>query len=596
MTRKKFTGAICMLVTAVLIVPFILSGCNSGQGSDKKTPSTMADQTQKEDTKSADEQESNKEESKQQETEKPKNNFPTQELIGADGKRITNFFGIHTMIYPEDDMKQHMDWAEHLIGKGGYVKERFEPITPKTQGPASQWVAFLKECYERELIPVVKIGGAFQGDKWAGPEATGPNDYSGLAAAVKRVFEQLPMKKGVPIYVELFNEPNLRFEWGGEMPNPREYGHLLVQLADALHSIGDPRIRVMNGALSPGGDYHHLKFLETMIKTVPESLWAFDVWATHPYPYNHPPEYNIHDGTAIYKEHAIDSYMQELKILERYGRKDTKVILTETGYELGNEWYTTKLSTAEDFPAIDDENRKDYTMRAFRDYWSKWPEIIAVCPFEMAAVQPRNWGNFDWIYIDSGSDDKGYPTNPHPHYDAVAALPKPPYVPDPSLQNTEDKNMDLPASNDNIALGAKVDASTTMDNWGWEMSKINNGFTADSDLGWTSAGEEQEEWVTYEFKEEREFSKVVLVPRSDGIEVGKYFPQEYQIQVSNDGKTWNTVYTHKNQTGEVFNPGAEPQTCTFDKVKGKFMRLLITRKTNHGEGGYHAQLSEMEVY
>lgn len=586
MLTKKRLLFICLIFS--FIIPLMFFGCSSaernGNDSTKEAESTVmaGDKNENSDTKA--------------DAERPKNNFHTQDLIGADGKRVTNFFGIHTMIYPEDDMKQHMDWAEHLIGKGGFVKERFEPITRNTKGPASQWIAFLMECYERDLIPVVKIGGAFEGHRWAGPEATGPNDYSELAAAVKRVFEQLPLKKGVPIYVEVFNEPNLRFEWGGNMPNPREYGHLLVQVADALRSIGDPRIRVMNGALSPGGDYHHLKFLETMLKTVPESLWAFDVWASHPYPYNHPPEYNIHDGTAVYREHTIDSYMQELKIIERFGRKDTKVILTETGYELGNEFYTEKLSPSENFPAITEELRADYTVRAYRDYWSKWPEIIAVCPFEMAAVQPRNWVNFDWIHLDSESDDRGYPTKPRPHYDAVAALPKPPYVPEPALQNTEDRNMELAVDSGNIAIGAKATSSTSMENWGWSLSKINNGFTTDSDLGWTSSGEQEVEWVTFDFSSEKEFGKVILVPRSDGQDTGKYFPQSFDIQISNDGKEWSTVYTHKNNKGEVFNPGAEPQTHTFKKTKARYFRILITEKTNHGDGGYHVQLSELEIY
>lgn len=523
--------------------------------------------------------------------EAKKESYLTAPLLTGEGKRVTNFFGIHTMMYPEDNIAQHLDWAKYLVGEGGYIKERFEPISINTKGPSSHWVNMLKEMYKRNLIPIIRIGSAFDGEKYAIPQATAPGDYSELAAAVKRVFEQIPLKKGVPIYVEVYNEPNLLLEWGGQTPDPEAYGHLLVDISKALKSIGDPRIRVMNGALSPGGNYNNVLFVEEMIKTVPESLYAFDVWATHPYPANHPPEYNNHDKTAKYRDFTIDSYILELEILEKYGRKDTKVILTETGYELDNNMYAF-----EGVQPITEESRTDFSMRAFRDYWSKWPEIIAVCPFELSAVQNKVWNRFDWVQFYSESDETGYPTEYTPQYKAVADLPKPAYVPDPSLVDTEDKNMEGKKNSGNHAIGATVTSSSSIENWGWTLSKINNEFTADADLGWSSDGEQQDEWVVYEFPEAKEFSKLVLVPRSDGSETGKYFPQAFQVQVSDDGSTWKMVFTFKHPGPELLNPGAEPQEYTFDKTKGKYMRLYITQKANSDGQGYHAQLSEMEVY
>ena len=335
-------------------------------------------------------------------------------------QRTANFFGIHTMIFQSSNIDQHLDWAHHLVGDGGYIKQLFGPVTRETQGPDENFIKILEGVYKRNLIPIIRICGIFKGEYWLKPDATGPRDYSELAQAVKRVFEKIPYKEGVPVYVEVFNEPNLLHEWGEETPDPIEYGHLLVQVSQALKSIREPRIKVVNGSLSPGGNYNNIQFVEDMIKNVPESLWAFDYWGTHPYPYNHPPEYNNHDKTSLYKDFTIDSYTLELEVLEKYGRKDVKIIITETGYELGNDIYRE-----EGYPPIDDENRTDYITRAFRDYWSQWPEIIAVCPFEMVAVESGNWQRFDWIYIDSGSGENGYPTHTYPQYDAVAALPKP---------------------------------------------------------------------------------------------------------------------------------------------------------------------------
>lgn len=571
----------CFVVVAALLISGFAAGCSGRVGDTGKQETATADTNTTEPTAS------------DTPTDKPVNHYPTQALLDTAGKRITNFFGIHALIYPEDDMNMHMGWAEHLVGKGGYVKERFEPVTKATHGPSTHWINFLKQCYKRDLIPVVKIGGTYTNDYSDQPDATASGDYSELAAAIKSIFQQLPMKKGVPIYVELYNEVNLNREWSQETPDPEEYGRMLVQVSKALHSIGDPRIRVMNGALCPVGNYDNVSYVEAMVKKVPESLYAFDVWASHPYPHNHPPEFNIHDGTAtIYRQQrlTIDSYLLELKVLEKYGRKDTKVILTETGYELGNKTYLN-------YPEIDDQNRAEYIVRAFRDYWSKWPEIIAVLPFEMCGAQPKNWTNFDWVQIYSESDANGYPTDYYPQYKAVADLEKPPYVPEPALQNTEDKNMEIAANKGNMGPEAEVSTSTSIENWGWTQAKLNNSFTADADLGWSSGGDQGQDWVIYAFKEAKQFSKVVLVPRSDGAEAGKFFPQAFEVQVSDDGQTWKTVYTFK-KTGEgLFNPGTAPQEYSFGIANGKYLRLLVTEKTNNGEGdGYHAQLSELEVY
>ena len=33
---------------------------------------------------------------------------------------------------------------------------------------------------------------------------------------------------------------------------------------------------------------------------------------------------------------------------------------------------------------INESNRADYISRAFTSYWSAWPEIIGVCPYELS--------------------------------------------------------------------------------------------------------------------------------------------------------------------------------------------------------------------
>ena len=268
-------------------------------------------------------------------------------------------------------------------------------------------------CYELELVPFVRLGGHYGEGGWRKPAADAPGDYTSMARAVHRVVSGLPRSDLCPLYVEIWNEPNLSVEWSGET-NADEYAAFFVQVAEAIRAIRDDRIKILNGglALSP-------EWTEKLCKAQPGFARSFDYWSTHPYPMNRPSWFNQHNGdVAKDSVLSIDAYVLELEQLAKFGRGDAKVIITETGYDLGN----SVFSRSEGHPIIDEYNRADYMVRAFRDYYPQWPEVWAVTPFEFS---DRNWERFDWVYPDSGINEDGSPTRPHYQYTAVAALAKP---------------------------------------------------------------------------------------------------------------------------------------------------------------------------
>ncbi len=326
------------------------------------------------------------------------------------GARLGSYYGMHTFVQDRCESGQithQLDRTRELMGAGAYVKQLFYWITPQTPGPQSCWVDFVNGAYDRGLIPIVRLQGVHGGPYWVKPEADAPGDYSTIAQAYKRVVQGLPRRDDRPLYVEIWNEPNLDIEWSGAA-NPVEYAHFLVDVAAAIRSIGDPRIRILNGALSPGGNYYYLSYLDAMA-TVPGAMDAFDVWASHPYPGNHPPEYNIHDGSAAYKDATIDTYLLELERLAAHGRSGLQVLLTETGYALGQNNFVF-----EGYPAITEGNRAEYISQALRDYWRYWPEVLGVCPYEL--VDPGgDWWVWDWLYPNGER---------HWQYDSVRSLAK----------------------------------------------------------------------------------------------------------------------------------------------------------------------------
>jgi DNA-binding beta-propeller fold protein YncE len=340
---------------------------------------------------------------------------PAFDLPGA-AYRSTSRFGIHTMVQDlclESYVDFQLDKALALTGEGAYIKQTFYSLKPGTSGPQACWAYFVNGAYKRHLTPIIRLQVEYDGSKgyWIKPRADPGGGYATIAGAYRRVVEGLPRRAGQPLYVEIWNEPELPVSWSNA-PSAAEYGRFFVDVAGALHAIGDSRIRVLNGALTPG----NAAFAEQLLR-VPGFGSGFDLWAAHCYPYNHPPQYNLHAGTARYPEYTIDSYRLELGVLARYGRGDVKVILTETGYGLGDD-----IFAFEGYPAINETNRADFMSRAFRDYWPRWPELLAACPFEL--VGP--YGDWEWL-------DWLHPTTdiPHAQYTAIAALPKPPLLYEP---------------------------------------------------------------------------------------------------------------------------------------------------------------------
>jgi hypothetical protein len=212
------------------------------------------------------------------------------------------------------------------------------------------------------------------------------------------------------LYVQIGNEPNLHYMWGGRA-DPAEYARFFVEVSSAIRSLGEPRIKVLNAGQAPEGDVDNLVFIRAALAAEPAFASSLDYWASHSYPRNQPPANNLHDGTALpNSRYTIDSYLLELEALRQAG-VDTdglRVILTETGYSLGDERYAA-------YPPIDEENRADYIKVAFEQFWSQWPEVQAVTPFQLSDSY-GSWQEFEWVWTSSGTDESGFPTRAHLQY------------------------------------------------------------------------------------------------------------------------------------------------------------------------------------
>jgi hypothetical protein len=133
------------------------------------------------------------------------------------------------------------------------------------------------------------------------------------------------------IAYEIWNEPNLNYEWEGN-PNPAEFVALLRAASAAIRQA-DPQAIVVSGAPSPGGDFDDLKFLDGMYANGVKGL--MDAVGSHPYggpwPYDHPTGIDeAGNGYPYFRKPEA-----QRAIMEKYGDGDTQIWATEFSWLAG---------------------------------------------------------------------------------------------------------------------------------------------------------------------------------------------------------------------------------------------------------------------
>ncbi len=97
-------------------------------------------------------------------------------------------------------------------------------------------------------------------------------------------------------------------------------------------------------------------------------------------------------------------------------------------------------------------------------------------------------------------------------------------------------------------------------------------------------------WVMVDLGASYYFNRVSLYPRGTD---GRFFPEDYEIQVSDDGENWNTVLTVTGDTSTEI----KGRDHTFDEVQSRYVRVMILKHFAQAAGkGYTTQLSELEVF
>lgn len=313
-------------------------------------------------------------------------------------------------------VKQNFGWRDiEGAGKGIFDWSRTDRILEQVEGHGLKLVVWV----------------AFQ-PWWAGGgEPNGPpddyDDYGDFLYALASRY------KGRIHAYEIWNEPNLAREWGGEPPNPAEYVALLKVAYQAIKRA-DPHALVISAGLTPTTRWDEVAMPDVVYL---EQMYAagakpyFDVLGVHGAGYKAPPEM---DPAEVARDPAFNNYdptdSEELKriycfrhvedlrkVMVDNGDADKQVVVLEFG------WTTDPRPDSPYYwHAVSEEEQADYLVRAYqyaRENWSPWIGLMS-----LIYIADPDWTEKDeqyWWAITKPS----YPeTKVRPAYTALKEMPK----------------------------------------------------------------------------------------------------------------------------------------------------------------------------
>jgi len=292
------------------------------------------------------------------------------------------------------DPDQTLLWAQEL--GVGWVKQQLDWALVE-QGPGDfDWVQLdyvidrCKRYHFRVLLSVVNAPTYLRAD----PSVTGPPmDYT----EYRRFMQQLAERyRGKVEAYELWNEPNLAREWGGDVLDPARFAALVAEGAQGVRA-GDPDALVISGAPGVTGiddgvtAIDDRAFLRGMLEAG-VAQWVDGIGA-HPYGFANPPEESARDPQHVapsHNDHPSFFFRDTLEdyraILLEYGAGDKPIWVTEFGWP-SMEGLNMDTTGWEYALYVSEQQQADYLARALQIGWNTpWVGPMFVWNLNIAVI------------------------------------------------------------------------------------------------------------------------------------------------------------------------------------------------------------------
>jgi len=227
---------------------------------------------------------------------------------------------------------------------------------------------------------------------WVRPEGSTPTYPPGDLDAYARFMREVAARyRGRVAAYEIWNEPNLFFEWGLEEPDPDVYALMLCRAYSAIKSV-DPSAIVVSGGVATTGDggegaMGDLEFIGRMYEA--GARHCFDVLGSHPYGHGRPPFQRHEYGLSVAR------LEEQHEVMEAHGDASKAIWATETGWPIASPW---SMGEHDQF-AVDETLQAFYYQQMVLTATYHWPWLQGIFLFNLdfstapwyESRQPMRW-------------------------------------------------------------------------------------------------------------------------------------------------------------------------------------------------------------
>jgi polysaccharide biosynthesis protein PslG len=264
-------------------------------------------------------------------------------------------------------VKQGFGWRDIELKKGHYDWSRADRVVAMVEERGLKLLARL----DYQPFWAQEDGGALPLDTNAPPK--NPQDFGDYCRAIAGRYQ------GRIRAYQVWNEPNLAFEWGFKPADPERYVRLLAACYVGIKSA-DPDAVVISAGPAPTGTNDPAVAMpdDTFIRRMYEAGGAnyFDVLGVHA-GYLNPPERSPDEVEADPQWRARWTTFRRVEdirqIMIEYGDQAKQMAILEMG------WTTDTIHPEYAWFAVTEEQQADYLVRAYRyarEHWSPWVGLM----------------------------------------------------------------------------------------------------------------------------------------------------------------------------------------------------------------------------
>jgi hypothetical protein len=245
---------------------------------------------------------------------------------------------------------------------------------------------------------------------WAGPPPGNADAFAEYAGAVAQRYNCAPGAIGCIQAFQIWNEPNLAREWGGNPPNPAEYAAFLGKAYAAIKAV-NPNAIVISAGMAPTGDNSAIAmaddiFYDQMYQAMGgQSNGYFDALGVHGAGFAAPPELDPAEAAANKEKYGgyrffAFRHVEDIRaIMVKYGDTAKQIVLLEFGWTFDRVNPSYKWHGAD--AGIDEYVQADYLKRAYQFAAANWQPWIGL----MSLI---TMPNLDWLEDGNAQDEEQY--------------------------------------------------------------------------------------------------------------------------------------------------------------------------------------------